>query len=470
MCHSQRLVRTPASVRGAVCIICLRGCTFLAARQIMQSPRQSVPLHLDLRFCIYCHHKPQQPAKVPQLIMSKRTNTRGNRSTRRDSSSNPNVEESEEEEEVDVLAEMFSILAEGDSHWYPINGDTSIDIALCKLLGFTSFMDFYACLMNRSLSKYTFSKKKKKMSISILSDNWPKYLINKRYGLSPDNAEFAPIRIDMENFLLGKQQRDNNRHDYYAIRLGSKLSPTYAHKLSLQRDLVPTIPGWRSKQRYFRRNTNKEIIDTLLDNEEVYLDAIEELDLHNKSDADKKSSTPSTHPDAEDKSNSPPSLQVGKKQKTHHQEEEVPMGEPQQSYWRGVVSTVITKTTNSFRGLFPFTNSELNRDTDFDLDNPADKHKVDNHLTDFMNMKTRHSGNNFSVQYVDSGNGKIQSVVKVPAATSDKAFRNRDPWLDEVVTANSRLDGDTSSSVRRITKGLLKRDQAAVLEINYSPS
>ena len=53
---------------------------------------------------------------------------------------------------------------------------------------------------------------------------------------------------------------------------------SHASKISLQQIFLPTIPGWRSKQRYLRRITNEQVLDTLLQNEAVYLDAIKELD------------------------------------------------------------------------------------------------------------------------------------------------------------------------------------------------
>ena len=103
--------------------------------------------------------------------------------------------------------------------------------------------------------------------------------INKRYVLlSPKNAEVTIARIDMENFLCGKNKRDNKRYDYYLIRLRKKDNESYASKISQQKILLPIIPVWRSKQRYFRMNTDKQVIDTLLDNKEVFKDDIKELD------------------------------------------------------------------------------------------------------------------------------------------------------------------------------------------------
>ena len=82
----------------------------------------------------------------------------------------------------------------------------------------------------------------------------------------------------MKKLLGGRTKRDNKQYDHHLIRLRKKDSESYASKISQQEIFLPIIPGWRSKQRYFRRNINKQVIDTLSDNNEVFKDAIEELD------------------------------------------------------------------------------------------------------------------------------------------------------------------------------------------------
>ena len=106
------------------------------------------------------------------------------------------------------------------------------------------------------------------------------YLCNKRYGLSPPlNAEVIVTRMDMENFLCGKKQRNNQRYDHYLICLGNKDIISYASRISSQQMLLPLVTGWRSKQRYFRRNTSKQVLETLLDNKEVFEHAMKQFDF-----------------------------------------------------------------------------------------------------------------------------------------------------------------------------------------------
>ena len=149
------------------------------------------------------------------------------------------------------MAELFSILAKGGLHWYSINGDTSVEVSFCRRLGFFCSMDYYAYLVSKGLAVYQFNKTKKMMEVVIEKDKWTCFLLNKRYGLSaPHNAEFTTARIDMKNLLCGKTQRNDKRYDYHLIRLGRNDSNTYARKISQQEIFLPTIPGWRSKQRY----------------------------------------------------------------------------------------------------------------------------------------------------------------------------------------------------------------------------
>ena len=120
------------------------------------------------------------------------------------------VEEKEEKEEEDVLAELFSILSQGSSHWFSINGDTSCKISLCRLLGFFSPMDYYAFLVLKGLAAYEFNSKKRKMEIAIKINKREHYLRDKRYGLAfPQNAEVTQTKMDMENYLCGKKQQDD---------------------------------------------------------------------------------------------------------------------------------------------------------------------------------------------------------------------------------------------------------------------
>ena len=88
------------------------------------------------------------------------------------------------------MAKLFSIFSKGSSHWFSINGDTSCNISLCRLLGFFSPMDYHAFLVSKGLAAYEFNLWKKEMEITIKIDKCNHYLCNKRFGLlSPQNAE-----------------------------------------------------------------------------------------------------------------------------------------------------------------------------------------------------------------------------------------------------------------------------------------
>ena len=76
----------------------------------------------------------------------------------------------------------------------------------------------------------------------------------------------------------GKKHRNNQCYDYYLIRLVDKDSMS-ASKISDQQILLTTITRWIPTQRYFRRNTNEQVLETLLDNKEVFEHALEQFDL-----------------------------------------------------------------------------------------------------------------------------------------------------------------------------------------------
>ena len=108
------------------------------------------------------------------------------RTTRRSTSNQKEEEEEEEEEKEDILLNLMAKLANGDSHWYIINGDTSSNLSLCRQLGFFSRMNFYSCLVMKGLAHYKFSKTTRRMEIDVLGCNWPAYFgsqITRRWRL-----------------------------------------------------------------------------------------------------------------------------------------------------------------------------------------------------------------------------------------------------------------------------------------------
>ena len=386
------------------------------------------------------------------------------RTSRAGDAATPNQKKEVEE---DVLLHLLSILARGTSHHYAINGDNSASISLCKMLGFFSTTDYYAYLVSRGLATYKFHRAKKTMEIDFLISKWTGFLRSERYGLYyPENVEITITVIDLENLISRRTQRESHRVKCYIIRLGQRSSSTYAPKIGRQQIFLPTIPGWRAKQRYLRRLTNEVVVETLINNEAAYNAALDELDTTSIED-------PSDDKTSYDDIDEPP---THKKQRTDECTT-VPDNEPTQSYWRGFVGAAITKAAQPFRGMFPFSNTALQRQSDFDLTKKKDSGEVDKFLTDFVAMKQQQSGNQLVLEFKNGRNFKKQTFVKIRSSANDKSHRRHDGWIDECLEVMSRKDGNPSNSIRQLTASLLKRDAAAVLDavkgepgVNNSPT
>ena len=79
-------------------------------------------------------------------------------------------------------------------------------------------------------------------------------------------------------------------------------------------------------------------------------------------------------------------------------------------------------------------------------------------------MKHQHSGNMDKIQYMDSKLHKLQSYVKVRAASTFESFQKKDSWFDEVLMSNSNIDKNKSAAVCRTVKACYKRDPDSVLQ------
>ena len=64
-----------------------------------------------------------------------------------------------EEEKAGELADVLDKLTSGKSHWYTINGVASMDLLLCRQLGFFSWMNLYAFLFTKGLPAYRLNKR-----------------------------------------------------------------------------------------------------------------------------------------------------------------------------------------------------------------------------------------------------------------------------------------------------------------------
>ena len=141
----------------------------------------------------------------------------------------------EVEEEEDVLAELLGILAQGPLQWYTLNGDTSTQVSLSRVLGFFSETDYYAFLVHKNLAAYRLNRASRKMEPTIVHSKWRTYLDNKRYKLTLSiNAEIEKKKIDISSLLSGKKQSDKQRRQYHVLRLSSRESESYAPTISSQ--------------------------------------------------------------------------------------------------------------------------------------------------------------------------------------------------------------------------------------------
>ena len=139
----------------------------------------------------------------------------------------------EEDEEDDILAEVFAILSKGGSHWYTINGDTSSNLSLCRRLGFFSEMDYYAYLGSKGLAAYIMNKQSQMMEVYIVEEKWKGFLVSKNYGLSSQNAEHTLTKLDMKSLLRGETpSRDIQYCDnFHLICFGQQESDTRAKEI-----------------------------------------------------------------------------------------------------------------------------------------------------------------------------------------------------------------------------------------------
>ena len=78
--------------------------------------------------------------------------------------------------------------------------------------------------------------------------------------------------------LSGKKQADDQRYKYYVLRLGSRESESYTRTISRQKVWLPKIPGWSTKQRYFRLKVDDAVLSTQLKNDHLHEQLLEELD------------------------------------------------------------------------------------------------------------------------------------------------------------------------------------------------
>ena len=122
----------------------------------------------------------------------------------------------------EVLAVLLVFIAGGQSFCYPINGVTSHQFTLCRMLGFFSDVEYYAFLVAAGLAGYTGRKigPDGKNQLEIYSDEWKGLLTNTKLNLSSDIAEHSVKEFDMEGLIVNNKQQQSTH-----IKLWVVISP-----------------------------------------------------------------------------------------------------------------------------------------------------------------------------------------------------------------------------------------------------
>ena len=128
-----------------------------------------------------------------------------------------------------------------------------------------------------------------------------------------------------------------------------------------------------------------------------------------------------------------------------------------------VVSPIFNTVANQFTGLFPFINSRLKRQQDFDLKYESDRIEVDQYLSDLTALKHQEAGNEKLLEFAESQNNKPVSYVKVASTNSEKSFNRHRTWLKSLLKVVAGTGGDEAGATRQITKALVRHDREAVV-------
>jgi len=202
----------------------------------------------------------------------------------------------------ELLLVLLVFIAQSDSHWFTINGETSREFSLSRRLGFHDRTDYYAFLVTGGLAGYEINKTTKVKELKIYRDEWDTML-----STLPNKADLFELnqkQFDIESTIKRVKQRSDKeyRFDFQVIRVGLKnhgWHKNIAQQLKNGVITPPTLNSLQKMQRGFTRNSRRMITDTIINDRDVYDDAIKDDKKKSKSTA-----TPSTNTPTPGKSNS----------------------------------------------------------------------------------------------------------------------------------------------------------------------
>ena len=174
------------------------------------------------------------------------------------------------------LLVLLVFLAQCGASWFTINGETSKEFSLCRRLGFYDRTDYYAFLVHGGLAGYDINKKTGQKELKIYRDEW-----NHMLDELPNKAELFELNtknFDIKNTLKGDSQRgQKHRFDFHVISIGRKSKDSYkniAVQLKQGSIIPPALNLLNKMQRSFVRNVWRMITDTIINNRDIYDEAI----------------------------------------------------------------------------------------------------------------------------------------------------------------------------------------------------
>ena len=181
----------------------------------------------------------------------------------------------------ELLLVLLVFIANSDSRWFAINGETANEFSLCHRLGFYDRTDYYAFLVHGGLAGYDINKKTGQKELKIYRDEW-----NHMLDELPNKAELFELNtknFDIKNTLKGDSQRDQkHRFDFHVISIGQKSKDSYkniAVQLKQGSIIPPALNLLNKMQRSFVRNVRRMITDTIINNRDIYDKAIKRKKL-----------------------------------------------------------------------------------------------------------------------------------------------------------------------------------------------
>jgi hypothetical protein len=182
----------------------------------------------------------------------------------------------------EYLLVLLIFLAEADSFWFTISGETSRDCSLGRRLGFYDKIDYYAFLVTAGLAEYRIHGNGDK-ELKILRGQW-----NIMLDILPNKAELFYVTermFDVESAVAGLTQCRANRGRCSVIRVGVKNKGWHkniAAQLKKRFTVPPTLNSLQTMQRSFTRNMRRMITDTIINNRDVYDEAIKDDEKKSK--------------------------------------------------------------------------------------------------------------------------------------------------------------------------------------------